>query len=203
MPKQSLREQRRIAREERRRRQRLIITIVIVVVVVAIGLFAFQSIRVNNQYQAIAAATSTSAAATGTASAATLATVPTSTAAPGMAFPGVITDTVKTASGLQYKDVTVGSGTVAKDGNTVSVQYTGWLTNGTKFDSSLDHGQAFEFVLGQGNVIKGWDEGVAGMKVGGTRILVIPPDLGYGATGQGSIPANATLIFEVQLVAIK
>jgi FKBP-type peptidyl-prolyl cis-trans isomerase len=84
------------------------------------------------------------------------------------------------------------------------VQYTGWLTDGTKFDSSLDHGQAFEFPLGRGSVIPGWDEGVAGMKVGGTRVLVIPPALAYGDTGSGSvIPPKATLVFEVQLVAIK
>ncbi len=200
MPKQSLREQRRIAREERRRRQRMIITIAIVVVVVAIGLFAFQSIRVNTQNQAFAAATNLAQVGTSTSQAATQAAVPT---VQGMAFPGVITDTVKTASGLQYKDVVVGNGVVAQQGNTVSVQYTGWLTNGTKFDSSLDRQQAFEFALGQGSVIKGWDEGVAGMKVGGTRILVIPPDLGYGAAAQGTIPANSTLVFEVQLIAIK
>jgi FKBP-type peptidyl-prolyl cis-trans isomerase len=200
MAKQSLREQRRIAREERKRRQRLILIIGGIVVVVAVGLFVFQSIRVNIQNQTLAASTGTAQVGTSTSQAATLAAVPT---AQGMAFPGVITDTVKTSTGLQYKDEVVGNGVVAKAGNTVSVQYTGWLTNGTKFDSSLDHGQAFEFALGQGSVIKGWDEGVSGMKVGGTRVLVIPPDLGYGASGQGTIPANATLVFEVQLIAIK
>ncbi len=201
MPKQSLREQRRIAREERRRRQRLIITLIVVVAVIAIGLFVFQSIRVNNQNQAIAAATNAAQSIISTSDAATAAAVPT---AQGMQFPGVISDTVKTSSGLQYKDLTAGTGAVAQAGNTVSVQYTGWLTNGTKFDSSLDRGQAFEFGLGQNQVIKGWDEGVAGMKVGGTRVLIIPPDLGYGANGSGStIPPNATLVFEVQLVAIK
>ena len=195
MPKQSLREQRRIAREERRRRQRMIITIVIVVVVVGIGLIVFQSIRVYNQNQALAAATSISLAKTQTAAPPT---------PQPMLFPGIITDTVKTADGLQYKDLVVGTGLSAKTGNTVSVHYTGWLTNGTKFDSSLDHGQPFDFVLGAGGVIKGWDEGVVGMQAGGTRLLYIPPELGYGATGSGStIPANATLVFEVVLLSIK
>jgi len=109
-----------------------------------------------------------------------------------------------TASGLQYKDVTVGNGTEAKQGDTVSVHYTGWLTDGTKFDSSVDRGQPFNFPLGTGRVIAGWDEGVAGMKVGGKRKLVIPSDLGYGARGAGSvIPPNATLVFEVELLGIK
>jgi FKBP-type peptidyl-prolyl cis-trans isomerase FkpA len=200
MPKQSLREQRRIAREERRRRQRMIFSLVVVVVVVAAGLIAFRSIQVSNQNKAIAAATGTAQVSTSTAAAATQAAIPTPQ---GMQFPGVITDTVKTASGLQYKDLVIGNGQVAATGNTVSVQYTGWLTDGTKFDSSLDQGQALEFPLGRGGVIKGWDEGVAGMKVGGTRILIIPPDLGYGTSGSGLIPADATLVFEVQLVAIK
>lgn len=109
-----------------------------------------------------------------------------------------------TASGLQYKDVTVGSGAEAQDGNTVSVHYTGWLTDGTKFDSSVDRGQPFSFLLGTGGVIAGWDEGVKGMKVGGKRILVIPSNLGYGASGaSGVIPPNATLIFEVELLDVK
>ena len=93
--------------------------------------------------------------------------------------------TTTTASGLQYKDVTVGTGAEATPGSNVSVHYTGWLQNGTKFDSSLDGGQPFTFSLGQGQVIPGWDEGVAGMKVGGKRILVIPPELGYGEAGAG------------------
>jgi FKBP-type peptidyl-prolyl cis-trans isomerase len=109
-----------------------------------------------------------------------------------------------TASGLQYKDVTVGSGTEAKEGDTVSVHYTGWLTDGTKFDSSVDRGQPFSFPLGAGSVIPGWDEGVAGMKEGGKRILVIPSNLGYGTSGApGVIPPNATLIFEVELLDVE
>lgn len=111
---------------------------------------------------------------------------------------------VKTPSGLSYVDEVVGSGPSPQTGQTVSVHYTGWLTNGQKFDSSLDRGQPFEFVLGQGQVIRGWDEGVASMKVGGKRKLTIPPDLGYGARGAGgAIPPNATLVFEVQLLNIK
>ena len=109
-----------------------------------------------------------------------------------------------TATGLQYQDLVVGSGLEAKTGDTVSVHYTGWLEDGTKFDSSLDRNQPFEFTLGLGKVIKGWDEGVAGMRTGGKRKLIIPPDLGYGSSGAGGvIPPNATLIFEVELLDIK
>ena len=111
-----------------------------------------------------------------------------------------------TPSGLQYEDTTTGSGAEAAKGNRVAVHYTGWLyTNGVagaKFDSSKDRGQPFKFPLGGGQVIRGWDEGVAGMKVGGTRRLVIPPELGYGARGAGGvIPPNATLLVEVELLA--
>jgi len=113
-------------------------------------------------------------------------------------------DGVKTSSGLQYWDITVGTGDVAKQGSHVKVHYTGWLTNGKKFDSSVDRGQPFEFTIGRGEVIKGWEEGVTGMKVGGKRQLRIPPELGYGREGYpGAIPANATLIFDIQLLAVK
>ena len=111
---------------------------------------------------------------------------------------------VTTASGLIYEDLVVGKGAVAKGGDRVSVHYTGWLTDHTKFDSSRDRGVPFEFPLGMGQVIPGWDQGVVGMKVGGKRKLTIPPNLGYGATGAGGvIPPNATLIFEVELLGIK
>lgn len=108
-----------------------------------------------------------------------------------------------TPSGLKYEDLQEGTGTEAKAGDTVSVHYTGWLTDGTKFDSSHDRASPFSFKLGAGRVIKGWDEGVAGMKIGGKRKLTIPPQLGYGARGAGSdIPPNAELIFEVELLKV-
>ena len=111
---------------------------------------------------------------------------------------------IKTASGLEYWDITVGTGAVAQSGQQVKVDYTGWLTNGKKFDSSVGTGHPFELLLGAGQVIKGWDEGIVGMKVGGKRQLRIPPDLAYGAKGYpGAIPPNATLIFDVQLVDAK
>jgi FKBP-type peptidyl-prolyl cis-trans isomerase FkpA len=109
-----------------------------------------------------------------------------------------------TASGLGIADLQTGEGDEAKAGKTVDVHYTGWLENGTKFDSSLDRRSPFSFRLGAGQVIPGWDEGVAGMKVGGKRRLVIPPALGYGARGAGGvIPPNATLIFEVELLGVR
>ena len=112
-----------------------------------------------------------------------------------------------TASGLQYDDTRIGDGAEAKAGQHVRVHYTGWLydngTQGAKFDSSRDRNDPFEFPLGAGMVIKGWDEGVAGMKVGGQRTLIIPPQLGYGARGAGGvIPPNATLKFDVELLAV-
>ena len=112
-----------------------------------------------------------------------------------------------TASGLQYEDTQVGSGATATKGNSVTVHYTGWLynngTQGDKFDSSKDRGDPFVFSLGAGMVIRGWDEGVAGMQVGGARTLIIPPDLGYGARGAGGvIPPNATLKFDVELLDV-
>lgn len=109
-----------------------------------------------------------------------------------------------TSSGLQWRDDQVGSGAEAVRGRTVAVHYTGRLTDGTKFDSSRDRGEPFEFPLGAGMVIRGWDEGVQGMKVGGRRTLVIPPDLGYGARGAGNvIPPNATLEFDVELLEVR
>ena len=111
---------------------------------------------------------------------------------------------VTTPSGLKYQDLVEGTGESPKDGDTVVVHYTGWLLSLRKFDSSVDRGQPLPFHLGKGEVIKGWDEGIAGMKVGGKRQLRIPPELAYGEAGHPpQIPQNATLIFDVQLVAIK
>jgi FKBP-type peptidyl-prolyl cis-trans isomerase len=113
-------------------------------------------------------------------------------------------DGTKTADGLQYWDIKVGTGPTATSGHTVKVHYTGWLTTGKKFDSSVDRGEPFTFPLGDHQVIKGWDEGVAGMKVGGKRQLRIPPELGYGTRGApGAIPPNATLLFDVELLGVR
>ncbi len=116
--------------------------------------------------------------------------------------------TIMTSSGLQYEEIVVGEGAVATAGAHVTVHYTGWLQNadgtaGSKFDSSKDRNDPFEFPLGGGRVIKGWDEGVQGMKIGGIRKLIIPSSLGYGARGAGgAIPPNATLIFDVELLGV-
>ena len=117
-------------------------------------------------------------------------------------------DVMTTASGLQITDATVGTGASPAPGQTCVMHYTGWLfkdgVKGAKFDSSLDRGQPFEFAIGKGQVIGGWDEGVASMKVGGKRTLIIPPALGYGARGAGGvIPPNATLMFDVELLGVK
>jgi peptidylprolyl isomerase len=112
---------------------------------------------------------------------------------------------ITTPSGLQYVDKVVGKGAMPQQGQRVIVHYTGWLTNGKKFDSSVDRGTPFDFVLGQGQVIKGWDEGVATMRVGGKRQLTIPANLAYGdrGAGGGSIPPGATLVFDVELLGVK
>ena len=105
---------------------------------------------------------------------------------------------------LEIENLKAGDGAEAVAGKVVSVHYTGWLTNGNKFDSSVDRGQPFQFTLGAGQVIQGWDKGVAGMKIGGKRKLTIPPEMGYGARGAGAvIPPNATLVFEVELLGIR
>ena len=111
---------------------------------------------------------------------------------------------ITTESGLKYVELVVGTGREAAAGNHATVHYTGWLTNGTKFDSSVDRRDPFSFPIGAGKVIRGWDEGVAGMKVGGKRKLTIPPQLGYGARGAGGvIPPNATLVFDVELLKVR
>ena len=126
------------------------------------------------------------------------------TRSPGGARPEVsATALTKTPSGLAYQDLVVGTGAGPTKGKAVKVHYTGWLENGTKFDSSVDRGEPFVFTIGAGEVIPGWDEGIMTMKVGGRRKLIIPPQLGYGAAGAGGvIPPNATLIFEVELLDV-
>jgi FKBP-type peptidyl-prolyl cis-trans isomerase len=189
MSKAALREQRRAQRIAKRNRQRVIIGVIIALVVIVVGYFVFKDYKTRSQ---AATATPTTTANT-TYPIGTLDTTP----------PAPTANAITTASGLIYEDLQVGDGATAKTGDTVSVNYTGWLADGTKFDSSLDRGQPFDFTLGAGQVIPGWDEGVTGMNVNGTRLLVIPPDLAYGSAGYPpTIPANATLTFEVQLVAI-
>jgi FKBP-type peptidyl-prolyl cis-trans isomerase len=190
MTKAALREQRRAERIARRNRQRAIL---VAIIVLAVAVVAFLVIR-DYLTKTNAAATPTPASASsGSYPIGTLDTTP----------PAPSANAVTTASGLVYEDLQVGDGATAKAGDTVSVNYTGWLEDGTKFDSSLDRGQTFDFTLGAGQVIPGWDEGVQGMNVNGTRLLVVPASLGYGSQANGPIPANSTLIFEVQLVGIQ
>jgi FKBP-type peptidyl-prolyl cis-trans isomerase len=128
-----------------------------------------------------------------------------SSSKPDTSSPTKVTGKPKSAlGGLEYWDIKEGTGATANNGHTVTVNYTGWLTNGKKFDSSVDRGEPFKFELGRGQVIKGWDEGVLGMKVGGKRQLRIPPEIGYGDRGAGGvIPPNATLIFDVELLGVQ
>ena len=177
---------------------------IIVIAVVAIGAWLFM--RKGNTSTSLYDATPTpSASADASPSASPVATV--TAAGSPTATPKPAGPVVKTASGLQYQEEVVGTGAVAKSGQTASVNYTGMFTNGTKFDSNVDpafgHVQPFSFQLGAGQVIKGWDEGVAGMKVGGKRKLIIPASLGYGAQANGPIPANSTLVFEVELLGVQ
>ena len=177
MTKSALREQRRAQRLAKRNRQRTIIGIIVLLAIALIALLVYRDYSTKSQLYSI-----------GTLDA----TPPTPSAS-----------ATTTASGLEYEDLKVGDGATAKSGDNIIVNYTGWLTDGTKFDSSIDRGKTYPFTIGAGSVIKGWDEGVVGMRVNGTRLLVIPPSLGYGSTGNASIPPNSTLTFEVQLVAIK
>lgn len=195
MSKAALREQRRAKRIARLNRQRLIIGVIALLVIALIAFFVYRDYSTRNK------ATATTTAPTPLAAATPLGSYPIGTL--DSAPPAPSAKAITTASGLTYEDLQAGDGATAKAGDTVSMNYTGWLVDGSKFDSSLDRKQTFDFQLGAGSVIAGWDEGVAGMKVNGTRLLVIPPSLGYGATANGAIPANSTLYFEVQLVAIK
>ena len=213
------RQQDRLMRQaRRRRRQRIWMSSIISVVVIAlaiVGIVEYQNYTAAQQAKQQAAA---NAAATHTASLHASATAaamnaclsklnlpPTATAGP--AKPPTVTQTpVTTADGIQYIDLQVGCGPAAKSGSGVSVEYTGWLqSNGKKFDSSYDRsGNPFSFVLGQGQVIKGWDEGLLGMQQGGIRRLIIPASLAYGSAGQPpTIPPNANLIFDVQMIQVK
>lgn len=172
----TIREQRRAARTTQRRNIWLLVGVLVLIGIAAALYFGF-----SNRPMAPTAQTSGN---------------------PADPVPGV--EITTTGSGLQYQVLATGSGPEAKSGDTVAVHYTGWLTDGTKFDSSLDRGTPFEFTLGRGGVIQGWDEGVAGMQVGGKRKLIIPSELAYGERSVGSvIPANATLVFDVELVEIK
>jgi FKBP-type peptidyl-prolyl cis-trans isomerase FkpA len=195
MTKAALREQRRAQRIARRNRQRMILGIVILVAIIAVGIFIYRDYSSRTAASASATATSSASTTPGASSGSypigTLDTQP----------PTPSANSVTTASGLVYEDLKVGDGATATSGQTATVNYIGWLADGTSFDSNLN--SAFSFTLGAGQVIPGWDEGVQGMKVNGTRLLVIPPALAYGSTANGPIPANSTLTFEVQLVGLK
>ena len=160
------------------------------------NIFGFRSSTtvVNNPVDQTAAAESQTAQQAGQAATATGANSVT---------PTKTLQNISTVKGLEVYDEQVGTGDVAKAGQTITAHYIGYLTNGQKFDSSVDRGQPFSFKLGAGQVIKGWDQGIAGMKVGGIRRLVVSPELGYGSQAMGPIPPNSTLIFEVQLLGVK
>ncbi len=192
------RQQERLMRIARRRRRRLIITSTLValtlIALIALGFWQFQRYSNDQANAAMVHATATARA------------LITPTPAAGPATPPPVDKTpVKLADGLQYIDIKEGSGPAAHTGSTVSVQYTGWLqSSGKKFDSSYDHGgQPFPVTLGQGQVIKGWDEGLVGIKAGGTRRLIIPGNLAYGPQGNQGIPPNATLVFDVTAISVK
>lgn len=190
------RQQERLLRLARRRkRQRNIISIIVLillVIVLWVGYVQYQKYQTDQQTLSNKHATATALAKI------------TPTPSSGPATPPAVTGTpTKLPDGLQYIDIKQGTGNTVQKGMTVSVQYTGWLqSTNKKFDSSYDHGgQPFQLPVGQGQVIKGWDEGIVGMKVGGTRRLIIPPSLGYGAQGYPpTIPPNATLVFDVTVV---
>ena len=170
----STRSDRARRRAARLRRQRIILGFIILVALGAIGYFAFTALSGRN----------------GAASTATT--------------PAAQSEMVTLPDGLQYQDVVVGTGKAAASGDTIVVDYSGYLADGTEFDSSINRGQPFTFTLGQGQVIKGWDEGIVGMKVEGERKLIIPPALAYGVQGYPpTIPPNATLTFDVKLLAVK
>jgi FKBP-type peptidyl-prolyl cis-trans isomerase FkpA len=195
MTKAALREQRRAQRIARRNRQRMILGVIIAVVVIALAIVIYRDyssrVAASATPTAASSALTTPGASGGSYPIGTLDTTP----------PVPTANAVTTPSGLVYEDLKVGDGVTAKSGDTVTVNYIGWLADGTSFDSNLN--STFSFPLGAGQVIPGWDEGVQGMNVNGTRLLIIPPALAYGSSANGPIPANSTLTFEVQLVSIK
>ena len=206
------RQQERLMRQaRRRRRQRIWLSIIAAVVVIAAaGLVYWQYQRYTSQQSAAAASKTKQTSTTIGPKCSTASAVPSiydSTPKAGPASPPPATGAAATnTDGLQCLDLKVGSGKVAQQGSTVSVEYTGWLqSNGKKFDSSYDHGgQPFSVTpLGQASVIPGWNEGLVGMKVGGVRRIIIPAALGYGAQGNQAIPPNATLIFDVTVLSIQ
>jgi len=225
------RQQERLQRIARRKRRRTIITsTIIALVLIALGSVGFWQYQVYTDHQhalAVSATATTTAkanakstvqanasvtagvqaSATSVAQSVSTAYAGSPTPSAGPTTPPVVTQVAtKTADGLQIIDIKVGSGAVATAGSTVEAEYTGWLQgSGKKFDSSFDHGGQPITVtpLGKAQIIQGWNEGLIGMKVGGTRRLIIPPALAYGPQAQGPIPANATLIFDVTLVSVK
>jgi len=206
LSKPGQRQQEKLRKIERRRRRRQIWTSVAVAVVViavaGIAFWQFQRITASQEVQQQAQQAQQHAK---NATATALVTTPTPSAGPATPPPITTGGTpTKLADGLEYLDIKTGKGTAATTGSAVSVQYTGWLaSNGQKFDSSYDHGgQPFTLTLGQHQVIPGWEEGIVGMKPGGTRRMLIPPALAYGAQGSGSaIPPNSTLIFDVTMIS--
>lgn len=174
----------------------LLVTIFLLVLAVGGGIYVVSSNKVQPQNSTLpASAISTPTGQTNPPSATVLPTT--------ASIPQETTSALTMDNGLKIEDEVVGNGVEAVSGKKVTVNYVGNLTDGTKFDSSYDHGTPFSFNLGAGEVIPGWDQGVAGMKVGGKRKLTIPPSLGYGAQGAGPIPANSTLIFEVELLGVE
>lgn len=204
------RQQERLTRQARRQRRRRIWTSVIVAVVVvgvaSLTFWQYQRFTAGNPTKTASSTKTTSQIGPKCTVASSLPAVYGSTPSAGPTNPPTVTDQPATnTDGLQCIDLKVGSGPVAHQGSTVSVQYTGWLaSNGQKFDSSYDRGaQAFSVTpLGQASVISGWNEGLVGMQAGGTRRLIIPASLGYGAQGNQGIPGNATLIFDITVVSI-
>ena len=176
--------------------------LLIIIVVVALGLagiFFLSNQKIENSQISLTPTIYPSPTQTPTTNASTSAIITGQPATNGASMNNITT----TADGLQIQDLTVGTGQEVKSGDTVTVNYLGTLTDGVKFDSSYDRNQPFSTQIGVGQVIKGWDEGIVGMKVGGKRKLIIPTTLGYGNQAAGSIPANSTLVFEVELLSVK